>query len=91
MSKRLVCSVFDSASRLYSQPIFMPSQGAAIRAFSDEVNREARDNPFFMHPEDYEIRGLAIWDDEDGTFSVLDNAPVLLARGKDVTTKGGVK
>ena len=36
--KRAVCAVFDSAVNLYGQPIFVPSVGAALRSFIDEVN-----------------------------------------------------
>ena len=43
--KLIICSVRDSAADAFGRPYFVPSQGVALRAFTDEVNRENDDNP----------------------------------------------
>ena len=80
--KRAVCVVFDSAVNLYGQPIFVPSVGAALRSFIDEVNN--RESAMCAHPEDYVLFHLADYDDETGEFSPTERGIVSLARGKDV-------
>lgn len=87
MAKRLVVSIFDSATRLYSQPAFMAARGQALRSFGDEVRRKSPDNPLSLHPEDYELRAVAVWDDELGTFESFEAGPETLARGKDFSEK----
>lgn len=80
---RYVCTVYDLAARVYGQPIFAQSTAVAIRSFSDEVNRAAQDNPFFMHSSDFELRWIANFDEEEGTFENR-GSDTLLVRGKDV-------
>ena len=82
--KRHVLSVFDSASQLYGQPMFVPSIGGAVRSFGDECNRKSDDNALYMHPEDFELRSLAVFDDESGQFfAPSDGVGFVVARGKD--------
>lgn len=78
---RSVCAVFDSAIQAYGQPFFVPARGAALRSFTDEVNRSAQDNQLFLHPEDFVLYELATFDDEKGTFL---NGLEVICRGKDV-------
>jgi hypothetical protein len=80
--KLVVCAVFDSAVQAYGRPIFVAAAGAATRSFMDEVNRNAQDNPLFAHPDDFELRCLAVFDDESGVF--VSDGITALARGKDV-------
>lgn len=85
--KRAVCSVADSASALFGQPVFVPAPGAALRSFSDEVNRRADDNVLNKHPDDYTLWFIAEFDDETGAFSLPEGGPRVLARGKDLIVK----
>lgn len=78
--KRYVCAVFDSAVHSFGQPFFVPAIGAAIRSFTDEVNRSAVDNMLNQHPDDYTLHVLAVFDDDDGLF---ENDARVLLRGKD--------
>lgn len=80
--EQCVCAVFDSAIGAYGRPIFSPSRGAVVRSFSDEVNRAAADNQLYSHPEDFELRLLAFFDEETGIFRY--EGVETLARGKDV-------
>lgn len=82
--KRAVCSVFDSASMLYGNPLFVPSVGQAVRSFSDEVNRVADDNVLNKHPDDFMLWYIADFDDAKGMFDEPPGGPQIVARGVDV-------
>lgn len=81
--KLVVVAVYDRAVGAYGRPIFVPSVGAALRSFQDEVNRKAEDNSMFNHPEDYELFHLADFDDVEGVFNGLSE-PKALAYGRTV-------
>lgn len=83
MAIKTVVSVFDSASRLFGQPFFVPAPGAAIRSVRDEVNRKAVDNPLYHHPEDFELFSVGSFDDVGGHLQAMES-PVLLIRCKDL-------
>lgn len=82
MNKLCVVGVFDSAVQAFGRPIFCPAIGAAVRSFTDEVNRAAPDNQMHQHPDDFVLWELAQFDEENGVFLQLDKR--ILARGKDV-------
>lgn len=84
MTKHIVVAVYDSAVQAYGRPIFVPSVGAAMRSFQDEVNRKAEDNPMWAHPDDYEMFALGAWDDLSGMFEGNEGGPVSLTRAKDM-------
>lgn len=83
-----VVSVYDSAVVAYNRPFFAPSVGAALRSFTDEVNRSAADNAMFAHPDDFSLWLLAEFDDEAGKFYAMEDTKRVLARGKDVKQNG---
>lgn len=86
--RKLMVAVYDSALQAYATPIVVPSRGVAVRSFSDEVNRNAENNPLYAHPTDFELRILAEWDEETGIFYALaDGGPATIARGADVHRK----
>lgn len=80
-----IFSIRDSAVDSFGTPMFNTHTGGMVRAFTDEVNRAAEDNPYYKHPDDYELY-------EIGTFET-DNAQLVLGeiqmvcRAKDVSTK----
>ena len=86
MSKLVVVACFDSAVQQYGRPFFSPARGAALRAFMDEVNRGGADaSELAKHPEDFELRVLAVFDEESGIFEApAEGVGAVLARGKDV-------
>lgn len=86
--KRVVVAIWDSAVQAYATPVFVPARGVAIRSFADAVNGEKRaDDPVASHPEDFELRVLAEFEEESGIFSVpAEGVGACLARGKDVKT-----
>lgn len=79
--KRVVCSVFDSATRLFGQPFFVAARGAAMRDFGNEVNRRDGANQLHLHPEDFELWQLATFDDETGQF---EDRMEVIGRAKDM-------
>lgn len=86
MSKYVVVSVFDSAANGFGRPAFVAAVGAAMRGFSDEVNRSHEENPMNRHPADFTLYELGTWDDADGRFELHDR-PKSLVRAVDVIIK----
>jgi len=86
-TSRLVVSVYDSAVGAYAPPIIVPSRGVAVRSFSDEVNRKGESNTLNAHPSDFELRALAMFDEESGRFVLIDPIETI-CRGKDVHQEG---
>ena len=84
--KLVIVSVHDSAADCFNRPVFVPSVGAGVRSFSDEVNREAPDNLAFQHPGDFSLYVLGTFDDADGSFDIAK--PHCVARGKELRLKG---
>lgn len=62
-----IYTIRDSKVLAYATPFFMPTNGAALRAFSDHVNDPS--TPVNKHPEDYELWHLGSFDDQDGTVT----------------------
>lgn len=85
MTKYVIVAVRDRALDAFNRPYFAPTTGAAIRAFSDEINRG--DSPMNPHAEDYDLFDLGTWDDETGQFH--GEMRKQIAIGKDVLIKKG--
>jgi len=83
--KYKVFAIRDRAIDSYGQPFFAPSSGAAIRSFSDELNRPDERNALSKHPEDYDLFALGEFDDQTGEFDTT--RPAQLAVGKDLKLK----
>lgn len=66
----------DTAVEAFHVPMFFPSEGAARRAFGDEVNREAADNNLFKHPEHFQLYFAGEYDDQSGVLTPC--APVFV-------------
>lgn len=81
--KLVIVAIRDSASGAYGRPNYVPTTGVAIRSFADEVNRRAEDNQLAMHPEDFEMFELGVWDDNSCEFELLGK-PRSIARAKDL-------
>lgn len=82
MSKLGVFAIRDRAIDAFMNPFCAPSNGMAIRSFSDEVNRD--DSPMNKHPDDYELYKLGVWDQDTGEFvnerSMLQVAKNIIVR-----------
>lgn len=79
----VVVAVFDSAAKGFARPAFVPSVGAAMRSFGDEVNRADKDNVMYQHPEDFSLYELGVYDDGFGSFTLLEQNKLLIT-GKSV-------
>ena len=86
MAKYKLVSVFDSASGVYARPFPVVAIGQAMRDFTDEINRDDKDNALFKHPEDYALFVLGDFDDSSG-FLLANEVPTMIVRGKDVAVK----
>jgi len=84
--KQVVVSVFDRASEAFGRPVFVPAKAAAIRSFTDEVNRDDPANDLRRHPDDFDLYILGEFDDSKGIFLTDDSYPAVLVRGKDVVS-----
>jgi len=80
--KLFIFCVRDRATDQYGNPMFLISEGQAIRSFSDEVNRNADDNMMHKHPDDYDLYRLGEFDSDTGEF--VTARPVQVAIGKSV-------
>lgn len=80
--KKLICAVYDTQAQVYGQPIFTPTKGTAIRAFTDEVNNKYETNNMYHHPEDFALFELGQYDDNEGAILALE-IPVKILTAKD--------
>lgn len=81
-----IFAVRDRATDQFGNPMFLVSVGQAIRSFSDEINRSASDNNFFLHSDDFDLYSLGSFDTDVGKFSVSD--PEMVAVGKNLKLNG---
>lgn len=82
-----IYSIFDSAAKAYGRPLFLKTDGLAMRVFVDAVN-SLEDSDIRNHPEQFTLFKIGEFDDSTGTLST-EAPPVLLAKGhevKNVTT-----
>lgn len=79
---RGVYLIRDTALGSFLIPMFFQSEGAARRAFSDEVNRAAEDNIMFQHPEHFQLYVAGSYDDESGVITC--SAPTFVVDAQSV-------
>lgn len=70
--KLLAYSVYDEKAAAYLQPFFAPTRGLAIRSFADAVNDET--HAFHKHLADYTLFEVGEFEQNLGTFAVMDHA-----------------
>lgn len=81
MAIQQVLAVRDRAIDAFGVPIFVPAVGAAVRSFSDEINRP--ESPYAAHPEDYDLFHLGHYETSDGSLTPFER-PRQVAIGKDL-------
>lgn len=81
----VICSIYDSVSEHWHNPLVFQSKGQAIRAFADAVNG---DTDFSKHPTDYSLFALGTFNGKTGAV-VLESAPVSLTTGVNVKINPG--
>ena len=86
MTVHIVVSVKDRAIDAYGRPLVVPTTGAAVRSFTDEVNR--KESEMHGHPEDYDLYEMGTFCDQTGTFlSPEGGIPRVLTRAQDIVIK----
>lgn len=81
----MVC-VRDAKAEIYMRPWFVQTAGAAIRTFSDEVNREDKENALYNHPGDFALYEVGLFDDQEGKVYSYD-IPKLLIQADQIRMK----
>lgn len=84
----LIISIKDTAADAFGRPVYVATEGVAIRQFQDEVNRASEDNQIYRHPDDFHLYALGSFDDVSGQFDILAQ-PRLIARAKELIIKAG--
>jgi len=80
--KMFIYCVRDRATDQYGTPMFLISNGQAIRSFSDEVNRAEKENSLYQHPDDYDLYLMGAYETQTGMFET--KTPEMIAVGKNV-------
>ena len=82
MSTKLrVFAVYDEKAAAFITPFFLPETGMAQRVFTDCINDP--EHQFGLHPEDYSLHQLAIWDATNAKFEVAEK-PQLVVSGLQI-------
>lgn len=77
-----IYSIYDTAAKAYATPFFMPNDGLAIRAFSDNVN--SSDSQLSKHPEQFVLFKIGTFEDQHGK---LDHYDPVVNLGQAMTFK----
>ena len=83
--KLFIFCVRDSATDQFGNPMFLVNEGQAIRSFSDEVNREDKDNMLCKHCDDFALYSCGTFDTGNGVF--YTEAPSQVVTGKQVRVR----
>lgn len=75
--KQIIVAVRDSQADVFGRPYFVPTEGMAIRSFTDEVNRKSDDNPLHKHAKDFALYCIGTYDDNTAVVESF-NPPKLL-------------
>lgn len=78
--KTKMFGIYDTKALNYGAPFFMPTVGAAVRAFTDLANDEK--STVNKHPSDYMLMELGEFDDQSGKTHSLE-APKNLGFASD--------
>lgn len=76
MARLKVLSVYDSKVNTFEKPFFMRNRAEGIRSWMTAVNDDK--TQFYAHPSDYSLMEIGEYDEETGTFSNAEPAPVNL-------------
>lgn len=68
--KKLICSIYDEKSELFTNPILQITKGEALRNFITEV--ESGKSMLSSHPQDFKIYELGTFDDQSAKFIIYD-------------------
>lgn len=69
--KYQVYSLRDVAAEVFGRPIFARARGEVLRDLTQEVNRVADGNQLNLHPGDFDLFHLGLFDDHDGSLQFI--------------------
>lgn len=82
MSEKVLVSVYDKVSNLYSPVMTEVNQESAVRNFKLGAKQNQQ---ISACPDDYELRLVGFWDDETGkVVGYSGDTPVTLFKAKDL-------
>lgn len=85
--KRLVCTIYDVATRVYVHPLACVASVAQLkREMTEYVNQDNKQTPPQQYPEDFEVYRLGEFDDESGVLVPIA-PPERLFRLSDLKSK----
>lgn len=64
--KLQILVIKDAAANLFGSPYFAPSMGSGIRSFADQVNHQHENNQINLHPADFSLWHLGVFDNDTG-------------------------
>lgn len=79
---KIICSIQDSKAAAWLPPLFFSAKGAAVRAFSDAVNKG--DGEIAKHPGDYTLYKIGEFDEQTG--EITGCVAELLGNGSNFVT-----
>jgi hypothetical protein len=74
--------IYDSAAKAYTKPLFMQTDGLAMRMFTDIV-QPGQDSDISKHPEQFKLFKLGEYDDQTGIVT-CDEGPQIMANGHEL-------
>lgn len=77
-----VVAIYDRKAEAFLKPVFVQSNGAALRSFGDAVNNP--ETEFSKHPEDYTMFALGEWNDGSGVYTNED--PIEIGKALNFVT-----
>lgn len=77
--KKLMLSVLDIQTRLWTFPVYSLRKEAAIRDFAHWVNHASDENPMYNNPQDFQLYLLGEFDDETAMMDI--HVPELITTG----------
>ena len=66
----LLIASFDEQAKCFGRPSCFATEGLAVRAFTEEVNRKSDDNALNKYPRDFSLWTLGVYDDETGVVEL---------------------
>lgn len=83
-----IYTIYDQAAKAYMKPIFLNTDGMAIRAFQDAVNSDTPSD-ISQHPEQFTMFKIGEYDDQKGLINSYDS-PEYLAAGHELLEGNGI-
>lgn len=69
--KLQILAIHDKAANMYMAPSFNTSLGSGVRAFTDQVNTENRENTMNQHPGDFSLWHLGEYDTDTAVITAM--------------------